>query len=359
MTEPYAIIDCQYGSTGKGLLAGYLGSERHPDLLVMAPSPNAGHTLRLEDGEPLVHKMLPLGVATTGAEMPRVFLGPGSLLDLDRLELEIQTLRDMGVDFHIYAHENAGVVLPEHREAEANGGTAPGSTRSGAGAAQIAKIRRRPGTRTFGDVDHPVRHLVEPISTPQAQGLYAVAEIVQVEGCQGYSLSIHHGIYPYVTSRDVTTAQLVADCGMPWQLSRHLQVIGSFRTYPIRVANRPESGEYSGPCYPDQEETTFEAIGQPQEYTTVTKLPRRIFSWSEHQAADAITQCGVDQAFLNFAQYPPTWEELEATWRSLAALAPVAYVGFGPTIDDIYRGPGMLRPISSYRRIYAKYNNHR
>ena len=46
--DAYMIIDLQYGSTGKGLLAGYLAETMQPDVLAAAWMPNA---LRMEIAE--------------------------------------------------------------------------------------------------------------------------------------------------------------------------------------------------------------------------------------------------------------------------------------------------------------------
>jgi adenylosuccinate synthase len=335
MTTAFHIItDCQYGSTGKGLFAGYRSWISQPDVLAMAPSPNAGHTLVLPDGTVKMHRMLPLGILSNKLRI--VVLGPGSILDLDALYDEIINL---GMpNLRICIHQNAAVVTDEHRAAEANGGTAPGSTRKGVGAAQANRILRRPGNSNIisqVSKDHLVFAHIELIDTLQLQRIYHDAELVQVEGCQGYSLSVYHGAYPYVTCRDVTTASLMSDCGIPMQLERQATIFGTFRTFPIRVANRPESGEWSGPTYVDSQEISFEELGQPQELTTVTKLPRRIFTFSAQQAMEACTQNSVHQGFLNFANYCRTWDELRHIWMLLSQYCKVSYVGFGPSIGDI------------------------
>jgi len=342
------IIDCQYGSTGKGLLAGYLGALESPQVLCMAPSPNAGHTLVEEDGNVRVHKMLPLGI--TSPNLERIYLGPGSVIDMDRLLEEYLALPRQ---VELWVHQNAAVVLQEHRDEEAAGGLAPGSTRSGAGSAFIAKIRRRPGTLLFGEAvrGHALHGVVRVVDTQAAQTMLFHTSSIQVEGCQGYSLSVHHGDYPHCTSMDVTAAQLVADCGLPFDIGRIVRVIGSLRTYPIRVANRPADGEWSGPCYPDSSELQFSDLGLEQEYTTVTKLPRRIFTFSQQQAVEAIQQNGCDEVFLNFAQYPPDFATLESIVEYLQTLTDVAFLGFGPRIADIYQVPTH----TSLEELYARY----
>jgi adenylosuccinate synthase len=345
MSNASLILDCQFGSTGKGLFAGFLAAKHDPDVIAYAPSPNAGHTL-IWKGRTIIHKMLPSGI--TSRRLKTIVLGPGSLLDLDRLAEEWAALER---PVELLIHRNAACVLPRHRQAESQGNTAPGSTRQGVGAAQIERIRRSPQSQNLARhclVGHPLQEVARLIDTPEMQRVYFDAERLQIESCQGYSLSILHGFYPHVTSRDVTTASVLQDTGVPW--TKSLTVYGTFRTYPIRVANRPESGEWSGPGYPDCQETSFESLGQPQEVTTVTKLPRRIFTWSQQQTLEACAQNHVDYAFLNFAQYPPTFKELLHIWESLNEATVVSYLGFGPEIEDVLR-VGAPNVCQSYARV--------
>ena len=341
MSSISLIQDCQWGSTGKGLFANYLGSQHRPDVLAMAPSPNAGHTFITKENVRIIHRMLPCGIGAPG--LRSIVLGPGSLLDLDVLYAEIKFARMMQLipeQVVIYVHLAAAVVLDRHRQAESDGGTAPGSTRKGTGAAQIERVRRDPAQNNIIGLmpqDHPVFGLIELIDTHQMQRVYLEADSIQVEGCQGYSLSVYHGQYPYVTCRDITSTALLAQVGMPMRRTTAITVYGVFRTYPIRVANRPASGEWSGPTYPDSTETTFEALGQHQELTTVTQLPRRIFTYSHQQAIEAIVQNRVDFVFLNFCQYCPDWPTLRDIWLRLEEAAIVRYMGFGPHASQIIK----------------------
>jgi adenylosuccinate synthase len=333
------IQDCQWGSTGKGLFAGYLAGIHQPDVVAMAPSPNAGHTYTHSDGRQLIHRMLPLGILSSSLET--IVLGPGSLVDMNILLQEIQHALEHGwldPQVEIYIHHNAAVVEQRHILQEARGGTAPGSTRKGVGAAQMERIRRHPiQNNLIGNVDkgHELFDFVSLIDTPGLQQIYGDAHHIQIEGCQGYSLSLYHGSYPYVTCRDVTVYSLLADCGVPRFSDASMKAYGVFRTYPIRVANRPEAGEWSGPTYPDSIELTFEELGLKQELTTVTQLPRRIFTFSAQQAIEACVQNRIDIAFLNFAQYCPDWETLLDIWLRLEECTKVAYMGFGPAVEDI------------------------
>ena len=72
------VIDLQYGSTGKGLLAGYLAETTCPDTIITAWAPNAGHTYIDRAGRKYIHTHLANGIVSPFCK--RVFLGPGSMM---------------------------------------------------------------------------------------------------------------------------------------------------------------------------------------------------------------------------------------------------------------------------------------
>lgn len=350
-----AIIDLQFGSTGKGLIAGYLAERDAPDTIVTAWAANAGHTYINDDGRKFVHTMLANGVVSPN--LKRILIGPGSVIDPVNLYHEILDCWDLlgkgpsleQPDVQVYIHENAAVISQRHRDEEAGPMTKIGSTKKGCGAAAIQRIRRNPDDLNTAraamqgkmgeQCDLFALRNVYVVTPDEYEALLDAAEVIQVEGAQGYSLSMYHGFYPYCTSRDVSTAQLFADCGLPFYWAGRAKIIGTARTYPIRVANRyNEAGEqvgWSGPCFSDQKETTFEALGQNTELTTVTKLPRRIFTFSEQQIRAAIRMCGVTEVFLNFCNYCKSYEELKGIFDSIQKYAPVRYMGHGPARSNI------------------------
>jgi adenylosuccinate synthase len=65
---------------------------------------------------------------------------------------------------------------------------------------------------------------------------------VFLEGTQGTGLSLYHGFYPHVTSRDTTVAGCLAEAGI--SSNRVRRVIMVCRTYPIRVQS--PTGSTSG-----------------------------------------------------------------------------------------------------------------
>ena len=354
MKQINIIVDLQFGSTGKGLLAGYLAETTKPDTVITAWAANAGHTYINADGRKFVHTMLANGVVSPS--LKRVMIGVGSIIDPVNLLNEIRACEDLlnGVD--IYIHKNAAVIDQRHRDEEnahLGANTKIGSTKKGCGAAQIHRIRRDPDDlNTFGalvesgtNVDiNNLMEMVDSIKVVDTDGWLQVltqADVVQIEGAQGYSLSMYHGLYPYTTSRDVSTAQVLADCGIPFCMTPIVKIYGTARTFPIRVANRyDEDGKqigYSGNCYSDQTEITFEDLGQSTELTTVTKLPRRIFTFSAQQIQEAAFMCGVHVLFMNFVNYCRTDEELrEVMGKSFGTIeAPELILGFGATVNDV------------------------
>lgn len=347
------ICDMQFGSTGKGLLAGYLAERDQPDVLVTAWSLNAGHSYIDASGRKFVHCMLANGIVSPKARY--VLIAPGSQIGVDRLLAEMHECRDIieRQGIQVIIHENACVIQDRHIAEESGTMTAIGSTKKGCGAALAEKIQRNPqALTTAGHLQAEIllkasalnllRH-ISIVGNKVYARILDEAERVQVEGAQGYSLGINSGFYPYTTSRECTPAQIASDCLIP--LAMIGKVVGTMRTYPIRVANRyDEDGNqigWSGPCYPDQDEITFGEIGQEVEHTTVTKLPRRIFTFSPMQCREAMRAVMPDEVFLNFANYTdyPKLLDIVAHISDAAnkyGCGGVTYLGYGPTAEDVY-----------------------
>ena len=87
---------------------------------------------------------------------------------------------------------------------------------------------------------------------------------VLLEGTQGTGLSIYHGYYPHVTSRDTTVAGCLAEAGI--SPSRVRKVVMVCRTYPIRVQSPEAAGRTSGPM---SQEITLEEISRRSEIPLV------------------------------------------------------------------------------------------
>jgi len=347
MDKIKVVVDLQYGSTGKGLIVGKIAEDEEPDTVITAWAPNAGHTYISKTGRKFIHTHLANSIVSP--MLKQVLLGPGSLINPVQLLEEIAACADLLKNVRIAIHPHAAVVTDRHIEEEVGPMTKIGSTKKGVGAAMIQRIRRDPDDLNIAANCEGLSKYVVTVSTYRA--LLREAEHVLVEGAQGYGLSMYHGFYPYTTSRDVSLWQILADCGIPHDLLPQVMdlpditVVGTCRTYPIRVANRFDTHGtqvgYSGPCYDDQLEITFEEIGQKTELTTVTKLPRRIFTFSRKQIGEAIEYNGAREIFLNFVNYCKTEEEVQDIVESIERSPNtfVRWIGLGPEYKDVYSMP--------------------
>lgn len=352
------VVDAQFGSTGKGLIAGYLAERDQPDVVMTAWSANAGHTYIDANGRKFVHCMLANGIVSPA--LTHVLIGPGSQMDWGLFLREVDSCVDLLAGKTILVHENAAIITDAHRAEEQGPMTKIGSTKKGCGAAMIAKIRRNPddqntaGAMKSAILSEPVRRRyfeddidLRIVGNDEYMEVVYNANHIQVEGAQGFSLGINNGFYPYVTSRECTPAQVCVDVNLP--LAFVDKVVATMRTYPIRVANRyNEAGEqigWSGPCYPDQKELDWQKdLGMEAELTTVTKLPRRIFTFSYEQTKAALSVVRPDEVFLNFCNYmePDEVAEvvglIERAAHELKIPGPMPltqYYGYGATVNDI------------------------
>jgi adenylosuccinate synthase len=235
-----AVIGGEYGSEGKGNIAFYLAPEYN--LLVRVGGPNAGHKIVLPSGETYTHHQLPSG--TRAAATTRLLLGPGNVLNVETLLKEIA---DCEVDHRRLAIDpRAMIIEPQDSECEAYLEATIGSTRQGVGWATARRLLRGADPKMA-----PVRMArdvpdLEPFVRPATDVLeeaYAAGDRIQLEGTQGTGLSLYHGSFPHVTSRDTGVAGALSEAGIaPHRLRRCVLVC---RTYPIRVESPAE--HTSGP----------------------------------------------------------------------------------------------------------------
>lgn len=334
----HMVIDLQYGSTGKGLIAGYLAKRGNYDTVVCSFAPNAGHTYC--DGEIVVMtQQLPTGIISPTVK--NVMIGPGALIDPNILLNELDRFAGHMEGKRLLIHPHAAIVYPEHANQEVRlGYTKIGSTAKGVGIAMIERIGRAPEGANVAKNCSVLADYVVPAW--EYDRVLSRSEQCLIEGAQGFSLSMYHGFYPYTTSRDVTPWQIAGDCGLPFRWCSQIEIIGTLRTYPIRVNNRDGS---SGPHYQDQRELSWDYFGIDPERTTVTKLPRRIFTFSDEQLRDALFHCGhywKTRLFLNFANYCQDPDELATLVQRIETPASpnwnpprVEWLGFGPDDKDI------------------------
>ena len=293
----YVLVDGQFGSTGKGLMAGVLaemGAGKITHVTTNA-GPNSGHVSYFGGEEIKLQQLPTAGVILNKLGHPTtVYLNAGAVIDPTTLGHELRKYgSDKGIDLDI--HPLAALIEDQDVASDMLNTDHISSTGKGVGPALIRKIRReKRNNRLLGHEAWNVDNYWDWSK-----------DVVFVETAQGFSLGLNQNrFYPYVTSRECTVMQAIADARIPAQMVK--KVICCFRTYPIRVGSVGDGT--SGGHYPDQQETTWEAIGVEPELTTVTKRVRRVFTWSRQQFREAVAANRPDVIFLNFCNYLEEYE---------------------------------------------------
>ncbi len=290
------LVGGQWGSEGKGNIAFFLAPEY--DLLVRVGASNAGHKVRCNSSAVYTHRQLPSGTRASSAQL---LLGPGAVIAPDVLLREIT---DCGVSSERLAIDpNALIIEQDDVQDELALKQTIGSTGTGGGAAVARRIMQRgiPGAvRAARDVPELAPYIRN--STEVLEHAYMRGDSVFVEGTQGTDLSIFHGSFPHVTSRDTTTAALLSEVGIAPQRLR--RVIVAFRSYPIRV------GGNSGPM---GREITWETVAERSglaidelraaEIGSVSGNLRRVAEFSWVQLRSSVALNGATDIALTFADY--------------------------------------------------------
>ena len=291
------IVGGQFGSEGKGQVAAYLSREY--DLLVRVGGPNAGHKVP-EEPKSYTHHHLPSGTRRSDA---KILLGPGMVINVEHLQKEIS---DCDVDYERLSIDPYAMII-EKNDIEIERKTLVntiGSTGQGVGQATARKVSRSNGVRLARDIPELKPYIRPAIGI--LENAIANNGRVLLEGTQGTGLSIHHGFYPYVTSRETTISGCLADAGIPPRLVRRVIMVS--RTYPIRVES-PKGGT-SGPI---SQEISLKEIAERSgkvlaelentEKTSTTNKKRRIgeFDWDLIKKAAFLN--GTTDIALTFTDY--------------------------------------------------------
>jgi adenylosuccinate synthase len=304
------VIGGQFGSEGKGNIVAYLAREY--DVLVRVGGPNAGHTVASMKG-PYTYHHLPSGARDVNA---RILLGPGMTIRLTSLLKEIREC-EISPD-RLFIDPQATIIEDEDTESErAHLVSTIASTGSGSGAAIARRILSRgeqSKIRLAKDVVElqpyvGVEGKYHGCTTDRLEEAYRNKYSILLEGTQGSGLSLFHGVYPYVTSRDTNVAGCLAEAGIsPRRVRRIVMVV---RPMPIRVGNPDGEGNYtSGPL---KHETSFDEIAEKSgldaeilhkaEKTSTTNRKRRVgwFDWGQFRRACSLN--APTDIVLTFADY--------------------------------------------------------
>ncbi len=293
------IVGGQYGSEGKGNIVGHIAPEY--DLLIRVGGPNAGHSVY---SEPSPEKYYHLPSGTTRAPDANLLLGPGAVIYPPKLLKEIAE-HEVSVS-RLSIDPQAMIISEEDIEEEKKRFKNISSTAQGVGIASAKKILGRSDYKD-GNSFHLAKdnEFLKPYIREAHEiisNAFVAGHRVMLEGTQGTSLSLHHGEYPHVTSRDTTVAGCLSDAGIAPKNVRRIVLV--CRTYPIRVG---------GPSGGMELEVTLEDIAERSdiplkelketERTTTTDRLRRIAEFDWEQLKRSVQLNGPTDIALTFVDY--------------------------------------------------------
>jgi len=228
------IVGGFYGDDGKGKIIAYLSIKDNPKIAVRGGvGANAGHTF-VYNNETFKVRMLPSAILNPETKLligPGVLVTPKVLLDeSQRYNAGKRTIID----------NHCGIIDESHiiRDMEdAHLKRTVGTTGTGTGPAnsdralRILKLAKEETAlkNYLGNVSDIVNESIEKNQS------------VLIEGTQGTFLSLYHGDYPFVTSKDVTASGICSDVGIgPKNVD---EVILVFKAYVTRVGGGPLENE--------------------------------------------------------------------------------------------------------------------
>ncbi|MSU56863.1 MAG: adenylosuccinate synthase [Pedosphaera sp.] len=271
------LVGAQWGDEGKGKIIDVL-TERADIVVRYAGGNNAGHTVWVGKQKYVLH-LIPSGILR---KSKLCVIGNGVVVDPVGLVSEINGLLKIGVKIgkNLVVSETAHVVLPYHRELDAQrevlkGKNKIGTTKRGIGPAygdKAARVGLRMGdlvdaarfeeklSRRIKENNEVLQALgAKPLSFKKVLAEYRAAgdflkpfvantvvllhnamrrgEDILFEGAQGTFLDIDHGTYPYVTSSNTTAGGACTGSGVPPH--RMDRVVGVMKAYTTRVGEGP------------------------------------------------------------------------------------------------------------------------
>ncbi|PWI46598.1 adenylosuccinate synthetase [Candidatus Heimdallarchaeota archaeon B3_Heim] len=247
-----------WGDEGKGKIISHLVNKRKATIVARGGvGPNAGHTI-VVDGVEYKLRMIPSGIG--GKFVRKLLIGPGVLVNPEVFLEEIEKTNMRGKAF---LDHQCGVINASHREidrCDPHLSKKVGTTGSGSGPANEERVRRK--LKLAKEIAE-----LKPFLTDvpgEIHGGIANGEPILLEGTQATYLSLFHGTYPYVTTKDVTASSICADVGIGPTVVTDVTLV--FKAYVTRV----------GEGFLPEELTEEETIKRGwTEYGTVTKRLRR------------------------------------------------------------------------------------
>ncbi|BCU70556.1 adenylosuccinate synthetase [Stygiolobus caldivivus] len=258
-----------FGDEGKGKICAYLGLKDSPQLAVRTGSINAGHTVTYM-GKQWKVRIIPSAFVNKSTKLA---LAPGALTSVDLLlneAKETESLERLLIDEHV------GIITQNEIEDERKDEylmKVIGSTGQGVGYAEAKRILRKLRlAKDFIELRPYLSRIPDLVLDKLEKD-----ETVLVEGTQGHYLSLYHGEYPYVTSRNTTSSGVLSELGIGPKYVDDILIV--FKSYVTRVGEGPLEGEITW------EEAEKMGIS---ETATVTGRKRRSAPFNVKLAKEAI-----------------------------------------------------------------------
>lgn len=323
------IVGGFFGDEGKGKIISYLALKDNPKIIVRGGAgPNAGHTI--SDGKKVYKvRMLPSGFLNKNS---KIMIGPGVVVNPDVFLKEVKEFETEGRSF---LDNNCGIIDESHLSQDSKGELKEkiGSTGSGTGPANSQRALRT--LKLAKDTPILSKYLIDV--PKEINDALKANENVLVEGTQGTFLSLWHGTYPFVTSKDVTASGICSDVGLgPTNVN---EVIVVFKSYVTRVGTGPLANELM------PEETEKKGWS---EYGTVTGRLRRAADFNFELAKRAImlnsaTQIAITKLDVLFPECvgKTSYDDLSLDAKEFIKkiedelCVPVTILGTGPAMHEI------------------------
>ncbi|MEM3586514.1 MAG: adenylosuccinate synthetase [Candidatus Jordarchaeaceae archaeon] len=319
-----------FGDEGKGKIVSYLAIKDKPSICVRAGvGTNAGHTVE-HNGKTYKLRQIPSGFVQ---EKAKILIGPGVLVNPEILKKEVE---ETGVRDRLKIDRQCAIIEQKHIEEDRGSSFLKekiGSTGTGCGPCNAERAMRR--VKLAKDVPELSEYITDvPLEVNMA---IDAGENVLIEGTQGTFLSLYHGTYPFVTSKDTSAAQACADVGIGPTKVDDVYIV--FKSFTTRVGAGELPGEVS------EEEAKRRGWF---ETATVTGRKRRAAPFNFELAKRAVMLNGATKAAITKLDilYPECSGARSIDQLSAEGLAfvrkveetikiPVCLIGTGPKTLDI------------------------
>jgi len=217
-----------WGDEGKGKIVSYLALKDKLDVCLRTGSVNAAHTVWYQGNRYALH-MVP---AAFVYEKCRLLIGAGSNVHVAKFLEEVEATN---VKNRIGIDHQASIIEEKHSIQDKTNAHLKGLGTTGWGIGPAIEERVRRTAKLAKDIPELQPYLTD-VTTEVNKAIDAGKKVL-LEGTQGLMLSLFHGTYPYVTSRDTSASAICSEAGVgPTKVDNVLVV---FKAFVTRVGTGP------------------------------------------------------------------------------------------------------------------------